>query len=195
MVDRPRMFFGLSTRCFPREHRCFSLEKPQNHQVGQINKWAPADWPKKNRKSISWPQRIPSKCAPPRSYLHTLPASRTTQNNKMAAIVASNFAVAAPSKVAARKISSRRAALPGTSRCDPSVGKPTFSTTNHAIASGSFAIGATRVDHARAFKPPPNRQQADSRPSHLSTRSSTVKRSVSVKAVRNNKVVARCVSR
>ena len=32
----------------------------------------------------------------------------------MAAIVASNFAVAAPVKVAARKISSRRAALPGT---------------------------------------------------------------------------------
>ena len=40
-------------------------------------------------------------------YAHT--------NNKMAAIVASNFAVAPPSKVAARKISSRKSAMPGTS--------------------------------------------------------------------------------
>ena len=37
----------------------------------------------------------------------------------MAAIVASNFAVAAPAKVAARKISSRRAALPGTCEREP----------------------------------------------------------------------------
>ena len=37
----------------------------------------------------------------------------------MAAIVASNFAIAAPAKVAARKISSRRAALPGTCEREP----------------------------------------------------------------------------
>ena len=51
----------------------------------------------------------------------------------MAAIVASNFAVAAPSKVAARKISSRKAALPGASmRARPSSEKSNITTYSSA---------------------------------------------------------------
>ena len=52
-------------------------------------------------------------------FAHTLPFTNQLEANKMAAIVASNFAVAAPSKVAARKISSRKAALPGASMIPP----------------------------------------------------------------------------
>ena len=52
-------------------------------------------------------------------FAHTPSFTHQLKANKMAAIVASNFAVAAPSKVAARKISSRKAALPGASMIPP----------------------------------------------------------------------------
>ena len=110
----------------------------------------------------------------------------------MAAIVASNFAVAAPVKVAARKISSRRAALPGTCKCE-----------THRLGETNNFIRASRTRRGRAETPETrgaldvsgfasdSRTWTDRRPP--TPRSITVKRSVSVKAVRKQQVVARCV--
>ena len=110
----------------------------------------------------------------------------------MAAIVASNFAVAAPAKVAARKISSRRAALPGTCKCE-----------THRLGETNNFIRASRTRRGRAETPETrgaldvsgfasdSRTWTDRRPP--TPRSITVKRSVSVKAVRKQQVVARCV--
>ena len=110
----------------------------------------------------------------------------------MAAIVASNFAVAAPAKVAARKISSRRAALPGTCKCETH----RLGETNNFIRASRTRRGRAETIETRAALDvsgfaSDSRPRTDRRPPI--PHSTTVKRSVSVKAVRKQQVVARCV--
>ena len=110
----------------------------------------------------------------------------------MAAIVASNFAVAAPAKVAARKISSRRAALPGTCKCETH----RLGETNNFIRASRTRRGRAETTETRGALDvsgfaSDSRTWTDRRPP--TPRSITVKRSVSVKAVRKQQVVARCV--
>jgi hypothetical protein len=62
----------------------------------------------------------------------------------MAAIVASNFAVAAPVKVAARKISSRRAALPGTCERETHRAGETNNFFHPRVANATRASGDDR---------------------------------------------------
>ena len=110
----------------------------------------------------------------------------------MAAIVASNFAVAAPAKVAARKISSRRAALPGT--CERETHRA--GETNNFIRASRTRRGRAETTETRGALDVSG-FASDSRTCtdrcSPTPRSTTVKRSVSVKAVRKQQVVARCV--
>ena len=137
-------------------------------------------------------EQDPSRARAPRHTRTHSPLYAHHITTKMAAIVASNFAVAAPVKVAARKISSRRAALPGT--CERETHRA--GETNNFIRASRTRRGRAETIETRAALDvsgfaSDSRPRTDRRPPI--PHSTTVKRSVSVKAVRKQQVVARCV--
>ena len=135
-------------------------------------------------------EQDPSRARAPRHTRTHSPLYAHHTTTKMAAIVASNFAVAAPVKVAARKISSRRAALPGT--CERETHRA--GETNNFIRASRTRRGRAETIETRAALDvsgfaSDSRPRTDRRPPI--PHSTTVKRSVSVKAVRKQQVVAR----